>query len=128
MQLLFDEGDEFERTSGLGLVPGRVERLPIVDARAKLPHVSWNEILPAADGRWNGTVLETTKPNSDVYFVHSYCALPTNHSHVLASTCYGGISFCSAVQHQNISGFQFHPEKSGPVGLAILKQFIDTCN
>lgn len=128
MQLLFEQGEEFQFTTGLQLIPGKVARLPIVDLTAKLPHVAWNEIYPVGDVSWEGSILESTPVGTDVYFVHSYCAQPTLASNVLAVTSYGGIQFCSAIQHNNICGVQFHPEKSGPVGLGILRTFSKMCN
>jgi glutamine amidotransferase len=102
-----------------------VIKLPLkLGNKGKLPHVSWNEILPPSHDRWNHTILESTAPSSDVYFIHSYVALPDNPNDVLAYTSYGDGHFCSAVQRDNITGFQFHPEKSGKIGLKMLSEFI----
>lgn len=129
MQLLFDESEEFGHSPGLGLVAGRVVRLPVSPGCAdKLPHVSWNEVLEPAPDRWRDSLLATTPSGAHVYFVHSYCGQPVDRRDILAETSYGGNRFCSAVHRGNVHGFQFHPEKSGPVGLAILRKFAQTCS
>lgn len=129
MQMLLEESEEFGSTKGLGLIKGKVIRLPLPEnSHAKLPHISWNGIIKPAENRWNSTILSGTSDRSDVYFVHTFVAAPTELSDVLAITEYGGIRFCSAVHKKNIYGMQFHPEKSGPVGLNILSKFISLAN
>ena len=126
MQLLFDESDEFSVTQGLGLIPGRVEYLGNFRSESMLlPHVCWNEIQEPQEGRWENTMLHNAPASACTYFVHSYATRPENPEHILATTKYEGIEFCSAIQHANITGVQFHPEKSGPLGLSILKQFVE---
>lgn len=125
MQMLMDESEEFGSFEGLGFVEGKVKRLPIDPAsRDKLPHVGWNNVMEPTPGRWTGGPFSSISGPSDVYFVHSFAAQPANEKHVLSITNYGGRTFCSAVQKGNVFGCQFHPEKSGPVGLGILKNFI----
>ena len=75
-------------------------------------------------GSWEGTVLEATLPGTMVYFVHSYTPVPEQPEHCLAETNYGGQPICAAVQREQIVGCQFHPEKSGPAGLAIVRRFL----
>lgn len=127
MQLLLEESEEFGANNGLGLIKGKVIKLPIEQGNLeKLPHVSWNGISEPYNQRWDKTLLADTPLNSNMYFVHSYVAAPTNESDILATCNYGGVNFCAAVQKDNIYGFQFHPEKSADLGLAILnkiKQF-----
>lgn len=125
MQMLFDESEEFGNTKGLGLIGGRVVRMSFEATPMKLPHVSWNEIRPPSKGRWNNTLLEDTTDQTDMYFVHSYAAQPTNPNDILSITDYGDCTFCSAVQYKNIMGTQFHPEKSGEPGLNILRKFTE---
>lgn len=125
MQMLFDESEEFGTTNGLGLIKGKVVRMTFSTTPLKLPHVSWNEIRQPAENRWNSTILEGTPNLTDMYFVHSYAAQPADHHDILSITDYGDCTFCSAVQHKNIMGTQFHPEKSGEQGLSILKRFIE---
>jgi glutamine amidotransferase len=124
MQMLLSESEEFGETQGIGLIPGRVVKLPTKDAsQEKLPHVSWNEVRLSSIG-WEGTVLNDIEPNSDMYFVHSYVAVPDNKDYILATTEYSGHEFCSSVKKDNVYGCQFHPEKSSILGLKIIENFI----
>jgi glutamine amidotransferase len=125
MQMLFDESEEFGNTKGLGLIGGRVVRMSFEAAPMKLPHVSWNEIRPPSSDRWKNTLLEETPDQTDMYFVHSYAAQPADPNDILSITDYGDCTFCSSVQHKNIMGTQFHPEKSGEPGLNILRKFTE---
>lgn len=126
MQMLLEESDEFGLTPGLGLIKGKVVKLPILPySEEKLPHVSWNELNEPQKGRWKGTIFENIPVNTDAYFVHSFVAEPTNEKDILATTNYAGVDFCSAVQHENIYGTQFHPEKSSNRGLSILTNFVN---
>ena len=131
MQMLFDESDEFGLHKGLGLIPGRVEKIPALDADGdpqRVPHISWNGLWPAG-GRTDfaGTALASVTPGQECYFVHSYEAKPTNEADCLADTRYGGRAVCAADAHGSVLGCQFHPEKSGPVGLGILEGFLAGC-
>lgn len=131
MQMLFDESDEFGLHKGLGLIPGRVEKIPALDADGdpqRVPHISWNGLWPAG-GRTDfaGTALAAVTPGQECYFVHSYEAKPTNEADRLADTRYGGRAVCAAAAHGSVLGCQFHPEKSGPVGLGILEGFLAGC-
>jgi glutamine amidotransferase len=127
MQMLFDESEEFGKTIGLGLIPGRVIRLPIKDSKnEKLPHVSWNELIFKSN-KWDKTILDGVKDYSDMYFVHSFVAEPNNTDNILSVTEYSGYEFCSSVKRGNVYGCQFHPEKSGNTGLKIIKNFIRMC-
>lgn len=115
MQLLFETSSEGRKTRGLGLIKGSVER---IKTNCKLPHIGWNGLIfqnssPLFRGLAGGTA---------VYFVHSYCGVAANESDVIAYTEHG-TSVVAAVGQGNIYGCQFHPEKSGEVGLQILKNF-----
>jgi imidazole glycerol-phosphate synthase subunit HisH len=127
MQMLFDESEEFGKTVGLGLISGSVIRLPTADVKnEKLPHVSWNE-LNFKLSKWSGTILDGIKEGDDMYFVHSFVAKPDNVDNILSITEYSGYKFCSSVKRGNIYGCQFHPEKSGKIGLKIINNFIRLC-
>lgn len=131
MQMLFGESEEFGTCPGLGLIPGRVVKIPDSDVQGnpqKVPHIRWDPLFPAG-GRadFNGTVLEKVAPGQECYFIHSYEAKPANETDRLADTRYGGRSVCAVAAHGSVVGCQFHPEKSGPVGLSILSQFINIC-
>ena len=124
MQMLFDESEEFGKTVGLGLISGKVIKLPTENNKyEKLPHVSWNEISPKGID-WKGTVLDSIKSTSDMYFVHSYIVKPSDKNHILSITNYAGYEFCSSVKKNNIYGCQFHPEKSARDGLKVIENFI----
>lgn len=128
MQMLLDESAEFGSTAGLGLIPGRVVQIPTTTTNGephKIPHVGWNElVLPSLQQRWQGDFLDKIEPGEAVYFVHSFMAEPALASHRLADCLYGGIPVSAAVQSGNVVGCQFHPEKSGEVGLRFLKNFL----
>lgn len=124
MQLMLERGTEFGDFAGLALVPGDVVRFP--ESAAKVPHVAWSPLLPPKDGPgWGGTLFDGLSPGACVYFVHSYFARPKNPAHRISETGYGGVDFCSAFSAENVSGCQFHPEKSGPVGLRILRNWFE---
>jgi glutamine amidotransferase len=122
MQMLLDESEEFGITQGLGLIKGRIIKLP---TKERLPHVGWNEIREPYKGRWHGTMFECLQCGADVYFVHSFVAVPESADDVISTTIYGGHEFCSAIQKDNVYGCQFHPEKSGKIGLMLMEKFID---
>jgi glutamine amidotransferase len=125
MQMLLDESEEFGITKGLGLIKGKVIKLPVAEnSTDKLPHISWNEVTEPAVGRWKNTILEGTPNKSDCYFVHTFVAAPSDEKDILSITPYGGVYFCSSVQNKNVYGTQFHPEKSGTTGLNILHNFL----
>jgi glutamine amidotransferase len=128
MQMLLDESEEFGVTTGLGLIPGRVVQIPATTTTGephKIPHIGWNElVLPAQRDSWQGGLLEGIEPGEAVYFVHSFMAEPAAPAHRLADCQYGGIPISAAVKRDNVLGCQFHPEKSGDVGLRVLKNFL----
>lgn len=127
MQLLFDYSMEFGRHSGLGLVPGHVAPIPPRDeaGERKVPHIGWSALIRPEGRDWSDTVLaDETEGKSSAYFVHSFSCVPASPAHVLAEVDHGGYRVCAAVQTGNITAFQCHPEKSGPVGLRILKRFL----
>lgn len=128
MQLLFEESEEFGITSGLGLIPGRVIKVPnktLSGGTEKIPHIGWGAMYPpSASPGWNGTLLQDIRPGDSVYFVHSFMAVPSNAAHRLADCVYGGHPIAATVGRDRITGCQFHPEKSGEVGLKILQRFV----
>ena len=129
MQLLLKESDEFGVTKGLGLIPGRVEKMSCPqESRIRLPHVCWNHVYEPSLDRWNQSVLADTLKNEDVYFVHSFVAKPSAPENILCMTRYENIEFCSGIRKNNIMGVQFHPEKSGRAGLNILRNFAKLCD
>ena len=128
MQMLFDESEEFGLHKGLGLIPGRVVRIPDVDADGspqRVPHISWEPLYPGG-GRadFAGTALAQLCAGEECYFIHSYEAKPLQDADCLAYTTYGGRQICAAATHGSVLGCQFHPEKSGEVGLKIIEEFL----
>lgn len=131
MQFLFGSSSEGGITPGLGLLPGTVEAIPGHTTQGqplRVPHIGWAPLYPTQqrEGFW-GSTLEAIPVKSQVYFVHGYQAMPARQADRLADTLYGGHRICAAVQRGNITGVQFHPEKSGEVGLAILRTFLGSC-
>ncbi len=125
MQMLLEESEEFGVTKGLGLIPGKVVPAPsqtVSGEPQKIPHIGWNALHPASDS-WAGTFLEGILPGSSVYFVHSFMAQPKEAQHRLADCLYGGHHVPAVIGSGNVLGCQFHPEKSGEVGLSILRAF-----
>ena len=118
MQLLLDKSYEFGEYEGLGLVPGEVRPLSgYVPGELKIPQMGWNALQLYG----NSPIFRDTKAGEHMYFVHSYwCDSPEEY--VIAS-CEYGAAVTAAVQNGNVFGCQFHPEKSGPAGLKILKAF-----
>jgi len=115
MQLLFDESEEDGVYRGLGVLRGRVVRLP---DRVKVPHMGWNQLRvlrpsPLIDGIASGAY---------VYFVHSYYAEPDDPEVIAATTTYGG-DLAAVVGRDNVWATQFHPEKSGTVGIRMIESF-----
>lgn len=115
MQLLFEQGEEVRPCRGLGLVGGRVRR---IETPYKLPHIGWNSLKFQHDS----PIFKGLDDGAYVYFVHSFCACAQWEEDVTACTEYGS-RIVAAVGRGNVFGCQFHPEKSGETGLAILKNF-----
>ena len=123
MQLLFDYSLEYGRHEGLGLIPGSVR--PIADyipVGYKIPHIGWNALhFPA--GKPVSPLFRHIHEGDCVYFVHSFCGAECGES-VIASAEYGA-ELTAAVAKDNVYGVQFHPEKSGNIGLSILRAFCE---
>lgn len=115
LQLLFEESEESPGVKGLGIFKGSVVKIP--EAGLKIPHMGWNNITLEKESR----ILPKGKPF--VYFVHSYYIKPSEEGVVSASTEYGE-KIDVAVERGNVFATQFHPEKSGEVGMEILKKFL----
>ena len=129
MQMLFDVSEEFGEHAGLGILPGRVRAVPattVGGAPQRVPHIGWNHLVPVESGRqWGGTLLhEHAGGQPALYFVHSFAAQPAREEDRLADTVYGGHRLCAAVQRGNLMATQFHPERSGEIGLGILRRFV----
>ncbi len=124
MQMLFDSSSEMGVTPGLGLLPGRVVRFfeesaPANTSELKVPHIGWNVLNVKRDSH----LLHGVEAGSRVYFVHSYYPIPAERS-IVSATSDHGVEFCCAAESNNVAATQFHPEKSGAVGLQILRNFL----
>lgn len=117
MQVLFESSEESPGVPGLGLLPGKILRIPDAPGR-KVPHMGWNDLTL----RDSSGIFEGLPPHPYVYFVHSYYLRAGNPQDVAATTEYG-VTIDAAVHHDNLYATQFHPEKSGRVGLQILRKF-----
>ena len=120
LQLFFDESEETPGVKGLGLLKGRILRIPDQDGTLKIPHMGWNSLKITKDSR----LFKGIEENPYVYFVHSYFLNAADKSIVAAQTEYG-VTIDAAVEKGNVFATQFHPEKSGNTGLRILKNFVD---
>ena len=119
MQLLFEESEESPGVKGLGLLPGLILRIPAAPG-LKIPHMGWNN-LKINSGK---SLYRSVPDSSYVYFVHSYY-LKANDPEDVAARCEYGVIIDASVESGNLYGCQFHPEKSGDVGLKILSNFAD---
>lgn len=121
MQLLFDYGVEYGRHEGLGLIPGSVQPIrPVIPAAYKVPHIGWNGLHFPEE---KSPLFRYIQEGDCVYFVHSFYGADCNES-VIATAEYGP-ELTAAVAKGNVYGVQFHPEKSGSVGLHILRAFCE---
>lgn len=123
MQLLFDVSFEYGEHAGLGLLPGSVVSFDTTNPQAKVPQIGWNAI----EWQMENALTAAVPSGSMAYFVHSFYCKPLESSDVLATT-FHGIGYASAVQRGNITGVQFHPEKSGDVGLALIRAWAESAN
>lgn len=117
LQISLQRSEEND-TETLGLVPGDVRRFRLDDPSLKVPHMGWNAVRVVQPH----PVLDGIEEGDEFYFVHAYRPAPTNRADVLAESTYEG-AFCSALGRANYVATQFHPEKSGRVGLRLLERF-----
>ncbi len=119
MEMLFNKSEE-GRLGGLKIIDGKVVMLP--KGRVKVPHMGWNNLKIKGKSRF----LDGVRNGSWVYFVHSYCTVPTSKKLVVATSDYG-TSVPAVIEKGNLVGVQFHPEKSGDVGTKMIKNFLSMC-
>lgn len=130
MQMLFDGSEEFGNHAGLGVLGGRVVAIPKLATSGvaqRIPHIGWNHLVQPETARsWRGSLIEEFEGEQPaVYFVHSFAAMPSDPALRLADTIYGGHRICAAVQRDNVMATQFHPERSGKVGLNLIRRFME---
>jgi glutamine amidotransferase len=117
MQLMADQGEEMGVHAGLGWIGGRVRRIDTAATDAKVPHMGWNDVVPAGD--------HALVPAGEAYFLHSYAFEGANESGaVIATTDHGG-TVTAAIGRDNLVGVQFHPEKSQRYGIEMLARFLE---
>lgn len=119
MQLLFDFSEENEGTECLGLMAGEVKQFHPADAMCKIPQMGWNTVKRAS----KHPVFEGVEDESEFYFVHSYYPAPAEQSLIAGKTDYADVVFASVAAKDNIVAMQFHPERSGRIGLKLLENF-----
>lgn len=119
LQLLFESSDEAPGVEGLGILKGKILRIPDKEGY-KIPHMGWNSLYLENNGR----LFKGIEENSYVYFVHSYYLKAKDPGIVTAEAEYGSTRIHASIEKGNLFGCQFHPEKSSSVGLTILKNFI----
>lgn len=126
LQLLFTSSEEFGNYKGLDIIKGTVKKFDThslgTDEILKVPQIGWNQIFPA-DIQWMNSPLSTVNPGEYLYFVHSFYVIPSEDNITLTQTSYGNYSYTSSILKNNIFACQFHPEKSGPLGLEIYKSW-----
>lgn len=127
MQLLLTESEELGLHKGLDIVQGKSIKLKTEmngTETLKIPQMGWNSLSKAPNARaWNGTILSNIEEGSFVYFLHSYFVTLVRKDDELAYSEYGPNRFCSVFRRDNVTGIQPHPERSGKIGMAILKNF-----
>ena len=124
MQLLFEQSSEFGISKGLGLIKGEINKIPSVGLngyKLKVPHIGWNELII---NKSSFQIVDGIETNDSVYFVHSYKVEEMEESDLVAHCKYDGLVLPSIIQRRNIIGCQFHPEKSGEIGLKIFDNFL----
>lgn len=127
-QMLVDSSEEFGTHDGLGLIPGNVKAIPdqtYYGDDLKVPHMGWADLKNIRNGDFDNPLLMHVKTQSAVYFVHSYQIEADEQNDLIATCDYGGNQLTAMIARENIFGCQFHPEKSGPIGLTILQEFVE---
>jgi imidazole glycerol phosphate synthase glutamine amidotransferase subunit len=119
LQALFESSEEAPGERGLGLFEGEIRRFP---ATARVPHMGWNQIERGSLKRPGARLLNNLAPQPYLYFAHSYYA-PLHDA--TAAVCRYNVAYTAVLETENIFGVQFHPEKSGPIGLKIVRNFIE---
>ena len=125
MQLLMDQSEEFGVHKGLEIIKGEVQRFPKEHPSSKVrfvPQINWNKVKIEMPSH---PLFKNIGDEEYFFFVHSNYVHPRNKEAILCTTTYVDFEYCSAIAQQNVFGIQFHPEKSGPQGLKIIKNFRD---
>ena len=124
MQMFFDKSEEYGEHQGLELIPGTIKKIP-KNFKRKIPNIGWASLHHFNNEKWKKSCLENVKVGEHLYFVHSYMAIPAKKEHILAEYRDEELEITAAVKKDNITGLQFHPEKSGEKRLKILNNFVN---
>ena len=125
--MMFEKGEEFGTFEGLGLIKGKVARIPeksVNGEELKVPHIGWSNLQPALVP-WSDGIFRSLEKGDSAYFLHSYQGEASDKKVELAHTDFGGYKILAAIAVGKCFGVQFHPERSGPVGLKILGDFVN---
>jgi len=128
MQMLASSSEEFGEQVGLNIIPGTVKaiaRTSVNGEPLRIPHIGWSNLVRPESAQWTNSMLADIKENSSVYLVHSFRMQPDNASDLLAYYVYGGHKISAVIRRGAVYGCQFHPEKSGSQGLAIIRRFLE---
>lgn len=128
MQLLASTSEEFGNHCGLNIIPGHVVPIPkssTCGERSKIPYIGWSELSQPSPKSWDNHMLTGFTEQDSVYLVHSFHVVPDSKTNLLATYNYNGHQVTAAIVSGNTFGYQFHPEKSGPVGLNLINNFLN---
>ncbi|MCK5529454.1 MAG: imidazole glycerol phosphate synthase subunit HisH [Kiritimatiellae bacterium] len=120
-QIIFDTLEENGGVTGIGIIPGSVPRFQPSSKSDKVPQMGWNAVKQTSEH----PIFTDIEDNSEFYFVHSYYPAPSDESMIIGTTDYADITFASAITKGSLVATQFHPEKSGKVGLKLLQNFVN---
>lgn len=127
MQMLFEKSYEKGEHNGLGFIKGTVEKIPdrtVDGGRQRVPQIGWSALRPPEPySQFDSALLSGIEAGNDTYFIHSYECKPLLPEYAVAYTHYGGRQVCAIANYENIYGCQFHPEKSGKIGLKLIRNF-----
>lgn len=127
MQMLFEDSEEGGLNQGLGLIQGHVKKIPNNDVGGSVqnvPHIGWKRLIKHVERSYYPDLLSGVKTSDEFYFVHSYEGKTEFQENNIASVNYGGREICAIVQKDKTVGCQFHPEKSGSIGLRLIENFL----
>lgn len=129
MQMLASISEEFGEHKGLDIIGGRVSPIPKTKSDGtphKIPHIGWTPLFfPDGEAEWQESILDGLSEGDAVYLVHSFAVQPDNKAHRLADCVYNGRVISAAIRKGQIYGTQFHPEKSGTIGLKVIGNFLN---
>ena len=130
LQLLFESSEEFGAHSGLGIIKGKIKKFEFHNStivKYPVPQIGWNKIMQGSVS-WDKSLLCGNKDGDFMYFVHSFYAEPKDDNVTLSLSKYGENTYCSSIMKDNVTATQFHPEKSGTVGMTIYQQIKNKIN